>query len=597
MGAGETRPAFDAAAALESTRRRRLLALWLLLIAGLFSGLAAGMMIATVLTGMSEPQNAATVETLRRALAADPSNAALREAVRAEDLRVRGAYFAGRRRLAVGAWLLLAGLTGVVLCARWYAAGERTMPVPGSPAERADAAGFVRRMQAGWAAVALAAAAGGGALLVLVLTGPTAPSPQAPLPLREGGEGAGGREKPPQQAQFKENWPIFRGPTGMGIAPAGDWPLSWDAQTGAGIVWKAPVPMPGKSSPILWGDRLFLTGADANGREVMCFDRASGVLLWRTAVPAPPGGLASQEDLQVLEETGYAASTPATDGRRVYALFATADLAAVDFSGKPAWVRRLGAPENSYGIAVSPIVHDGSVIVQFDRGAAPEDDLSALLFIDPATGATTASVARPAAGSWATPIIAATASGPQLVAAGKPWVIAYDPRMAAELWRCSGLTGDVAPSPVYADGMVFVTNEYARLMAIRTDGSGDVTSTHVVWQAEEGMSDASSPVCDGKLFLQAHSSGRMTCYDARAGRLLWETRLDGALWASPTLAGGVVYLPDDRGRTHIFRLADSFAEIAAPALGEPIHATPAFADGHIYVRTQGHLFCIGGKQP
>ena len=150
---------------------------------------------------------------------------------------------------------------------------------------------------------------------------------------------------------------------------------------------------------------------------------------------------------------------------------------------------------------------------------------------------------------------------------------------------------------VIAGDVAFVTNEYALVMAVRTDGSGDVTQTHVVWTADEGMSDASSPLCDGNLFLQVHGSGLVTCYDARQGKLLWEAWLDSAFWASPALVGNTVYLPGDDGKTYIFELGREFTLAGTPDVGEPIYATPAFADSRIYIRGDEHLFCIGKEQP
>jgi outer membrane protein assembly factor BamB len=169
--------------------------------------------------------------------------------------------------------------------------------------------------------------------------------------------------------------------------------------------------------------------------------------------------------------------------------------------------------------------------------------------------------------------------------------------MGGELWRAAGLSGDVAPSAAYADGKAFVTNEYSCLMAIRADGSGDVSNTHVAWKADEGMSDASSPVCNPEFFLQAHSSGQVTCYDAKEGKLLWTKELQAGVWASPSLVGNLVYLPDEKGKMHIFELANPSRDIAAPDLAEAVYASPAFGGSQIYVRTVKHLFCIGHKRP
>jgi len=375
------------------------------------------------------------------------------------------------------------------------------------------------------------------------------------------------------------------------VKPA-DWPMKWDAETGESILWKAAVPSPGNSSPLLWGNRVFLTGADADRQEVMCFERSSGEPLWRIAVAAPRGNV-TKDNIKVMPETGYAAPTPATDGERVYATYASGDVAAVDFNGKVVWARNLGKPENAYGRASSLLIYRDKVIVQFDRGAEPRDGLSALLALDAKSGKTVWSAPRPVRSCWCTPILVPVGEHVELVANGSPWIMAYDPESGRELWRCAGMASDVACSPTFADGLVFIANENAKALAIRPGGSGDVTLTKVVWAADDGMPDAASPVADGRFFLQATSSGRVTCFDARNGKLLWEHLLGCALWASPTIAGNRVYLPGADGKVCILELADKPSLIAACNLGEPLVATPAFGDGCIYFRGAKSLFCVG----
>jgi outer membrane protein assembly factor BamB len=294
-----------------------------------------------------------------------------------------------------------------------------------------------------------------------------------------------------------------------------------------------------------------------------------------------------------MEPTGYASPTAATDGERVYVFFATADLAAVDFQGNLVWKKHLGDPNNTYGIATSPIVYDGKVILQFDRGTMPDEDLSRLIAFDPKTGEEVWSVKRPVVNSWSTPVVTETETGIELITAAAPWVISYDPDMGTELWRAQVLSGDVAPSPVVARNVSYVTNEYAKVAAVQTGGVGDVTDTKVLWTAQDGMSDAPSPICDGRLFLQVHSRGRVTCYDAAEGKMVWDETIDSPFWASPTLVGDTVYLPSADGKVYLFELAESFDLSVTLDMGEPVLATPAFADSRIYIRGEQHLFCIG----
>ena len=505
------------------TRDNRFLALALLLVSALFAGTIIGVLLITHFTEEGEPPpGSETFQELSALLQKHPDADEIRDALRREDLRVREDYFTRRRLVRVGSFLLLAGLAAVVVCARWYASLDPRTPGPRSLAERMDDTRWLRsRRRTLTALAAIGGLVGAAALAMAVIGGSPAlqSDPSEPVEPTETIEAA----------DFVRNWPRFRGPNGMGIVEAGEWPTRWNAKTGENIAWKVAVPLPGNSSPVIWDDRIFLTGADAGRREVLCYSRSSGELLWRTPVPSLLAADDEAGELDVMEQTGYAAPTAATDGRRVYAFFATADLAAIDFSGRIVWARNLGRPDNIYGIAVSPIVHEDKLILQFDRGTMAEDELSSIVALDTRTGDEVWRTDRPVVNSWSTPIIAQTSAGAELITCGAPWVIAYDPDLGTELWRADVLSGDVAPCPVVANDMVFVTNEYAKMAAIRTGGTGDVTETHVAWAAEDGMSDAPSPICDGELFLQVHSSGRATCYDAAEGTLIWEHQFDFTL--------------------------------------------------------------------
>jgi len=584
----------------DALRRRRAVAAHVMLVSAIFTGVVLGVMI---LTHLAEPANAPlspTLEALREELHRNPDDERYTASLRELDRELRRRYFERRRRLRIGAVLLLIGAAVTAAAGRCHAEFDPIPPHPSLPAERRDADLWLTRRRRNLIAVGLA---GGGALALLLLMALTggADYPRAPAP-SPGSSGQTGETSVPSAPQpaasrrYRGNWPQFRGPTGMGIVPEGKWPTEWDAGSGRNIVWKTEVAAPGHSSPVVWADYVFLTGAIAEEQEkqeVLCFDRATGREVWRTAVRAarPPG-----HEIEVFDDTGHAAPTPATDGFRVYATYASADVAAVDFSGKVVWARNLGNPESAYGRATSLVVHKDMVLVQFDRGSSADENRSALIALDVKTGRTIWRAPRPVPNSWSSPLLIETDAGAELITAGDPWVISYDPDTGVELWRCEGLSGDVAPVPVFAAGLVFVTNEYAQVMAIRTGGAGDVTKTHIAWTAEDGMSDASSPIATEKYFLQAHSSGLLTCYAAGTGRLLWEHELQASVWASPTLAGGIVYLPGEDGKVYLFGLADKFNLIRACDLGEPLYATPAFADGFIYARGKKHLFCIGGSE-
>ena len=516
------------------------------------------------------------LNALKAQLAKNPADEQLTAAVRDEDVRLRRRYFADRVVFQRGAYLLLAGGIAVVLSAKWFVSFNPRGP---RGVRRAD---LLDRPPA--AAVARRSLAGLGGILALMTAGLVAVILFPVDPLRPPATGT---------------WPRFRGPAGLGLVAQGDWPLEWDAATGKNILWKCPIPGKGKSSPIVSGYRVFITSADMEGQilYVVCVDRTTGRILWTKDFKPDFSKWTQQgrDDFHVSGDTGWAAATPATDGRYVFAAFATADVACLDLAGKVLWRRNLGAPESMYGMASSLLVHEGMLLWQVDQGSDAEEGLSALLALDANTGQDLWRADRPVGNSWSTPILVKVGKYLELVTAANPWVIAYDPSTGLELWRANVLGGDVAPSPVFADGVVFVSNDGAKAAAIRAGGSGDVSETDVLWTSEEGMPDIASPLCDGKRLLQATGGGRVTCLDAATGKMIWEHEFTCGFKASPTLVGNLVYLPGDDGETYIFELADTFALRTAAHLGEPIDATPAFVESRIYIRGEKHLFSIGER--
>jgi outer membrane protein assembly factor BamB len=481
-----------------------------------------------------------------------------------------------------GGWLLAAGAVIFLIAASRAAAYRRRLPHPHPDLNEPQKALTLARL-ARWsvAGVALAVAGGGVATAVLVGAGVVDLTPPkevqsslAPAPTAE---------------QLAAEWPVFRGPGGLGLCPDANAPDTWDGTTGAGILWKAPLPLPGHNSPIVWGDRVFLTGADKTQRVVYCFDAATGRTLWQQPVKTAAGSAVPV----VTDETGFAASTACTDGRAVYAIFANADVACFDFSGKPLWARNVGPFSNSYGHATSLLTYKNFLLVQLDQGL-PGKSRSSLLALDVATGKTAWETRRNVPQSWATPILIATAQGDQLITCAKPWVIAYNPENGAELWRAGVLEGEIAPSAVFGGGLVYVVNVSAKLTALRTDGTGDVTEKAVAWQAEDGLPDIASPLTDGKrLWLLTTEGGKVTCYDAKAGKPLYEHELKVTCKASPSLAGDRVYVTEEEGGVvHILAAADG-KELGKNPLGENVDACLAFHKGRIFIRGAKNLYAVG----
>jgi outer membrane protein assembly factor BamB len=396
----------------------------------------------------------------------------------------------------------------------------------------------------------------------------------------------------PSAEEIHANWPRFRGPGGAGVSAQSDSPITCDVKTGANIAWTAAVPAAGYSSPVVWGDRVFLSGGDEAKREVMCFDALSGKLLWESAVPKTAGSPA--EPPEVPEQCGMAAATVATDGRRVYAMFANGDLAAFNFDGSLAWSKYLGFPKNPYGHAASLLTWQDRVIVQFDQGDA-DDNLSKLYEFDGATGAVVWQQPRPVGASWATPIVIDAAGQSQIITLAVPWVIAYSAKDGAEIWRADCLDGEVTPSPIFANGTLYVVSPSNKLQAIRPDGRGDVTATHLGWIAEDSIPDVTSPVSNGELVFVLDSTGVLTCYDAKTGKKQWGHDFAEECHASPSIAGNRLYIITKKGALVALDAGRQYKELGRSALGEEVFASPAFARNRIYVRGSKHLICIDAK--
>ena len=541
--------------------------------------------------------NSPALTELKLALARTPRDEALKKQIRALDQELREIQAWHVAMGTRGAWLFL-GSALLFLSTFKYATQLKRLPRPDKSQKSAD--DEVRETaQVQWVVLGAMAVVGGAAWM-LAANGETqlkasAPNPSGgtPVPVAEAAPVAPTTPFPTPE-EIKSNWPRFRGPDGLGLSAYTNLPAAWNTNTGEGILWKVEVPISGPNSPILWGNRLFLTGANSKKREIYCYDALSGKLLWQKAVVS--GAAPNAEAPNVVEDSGtFAPSTAATDGRRIYAIFATGDVAAFDFAGNQVWSRYLGPLDNSYGHASSLVQHQNRLLVQLDQGTG-KDGKSKLLALDALTGQTAwESPARPVPNSWSTPIVIHAANKDQIITCGNPWVIAYDAANGSELWRAKVLYGEVTPSPVFANGLVYTVMDGEKLSAIKPDGSGDVTKTHVAWSAEDGLPDITSPVGDGQRIFLITTSGLLTCYNAPDGKKVWEKELELGFHSSPSIAGERLYLWGDKGMGLVLAAAGEFKELARSDLGEPILSSPAFADGRIYIRGKKNLFCLGNK--
>jgi outer membrane protein assembly factor BamB len=355
--------------------------------------------------------------------------------------------------------------------------------------------------------------------------------------------------------------------------------VDWDGKTGRNVAWKAEVPLPGKNSPVLWGNRVFLSGADGSIGEVFCWDATTGRLLWRSRVPPSEGG--APQATRVSKDTGFAASTLAVNGTRVFAAFATGELAAFDLQGKAAWVRRLGTPILNYGYASSLALLDDGVVVQFDQ-----EENGRLVFFAGEDGSVRWETPRAVLGAWSTPVRVVAGGRARIVTSGTPFLAAYDAETGREAWKLMGLMGENAPSPAFADGRLFVGTQLLSLFA------ADAATGKKLWEVYDDLPDVSSPVAAAGQVLMAASFGVVTCLDASDGSTLWRQEFPTGFYASPILAGGRYYLLDRSGVMRILAAERKPRLIASPALGEPADATPAFQGGAIYIRGERRLYCI-----
>lgn len=573
----------------------------LALISGVFSLVLGGMLIANSFRLYRGPGNgkvrlveAGELLPLKAALREDPKNEALKQKIRRLDRELRQDYFRMEKLATRGGWSLMGGVAVFLTSLQLARQLKRpAIPIPVIPPRKEDPV-----QASALAAKAVTGTALGLASLTLALVWNV--DRQWPGDVSKPATGAkpsaGGLEDPAWFAppeEFAINWPRFRGPDGSGNTALTDLPETWDGPSGKNVLWKSEIGLPGESSPVIWGNKVFLTGADAKRRELYCFDATTGSLLWKEAVGTPQSERAGAPE--VMEDTGFAAPTAATDGRRVFAIFANGDIAGFTTDGKRLWARSLGTPENMYGHATSLMMWRNRVIVVFDQADA-EAGKSKIMALEAATGTPVWTTAREVANSWVSPILINYQNREQIITSADPWVIAYDPATGKELWKAGCMKGDVATSPVFANDLVYLGCDQTAVTAIKPDGSGNVTETKIAWKNEEaGLPDMCSMFCDGPR-VYTLVFGVFHAFDALTGEHLWEHDTGAKFQASPCLIQGKIHLLTTDGVMIIGEASkEGFKETGRAALGEGTGASPAFAPGKIYLRGKKHLFCIGKK--
>jgi outer membrane protein assembly factor BamB len=385
-------------------------------------------------------------------------------------------------------------------------------------------------------------------------------------------------------------WPQWRGPSAQGHVAEAKYTDTWSPASR--FQWKVAIPGRGNSSPVVWGDRLFLTTSRENGRRLsmLAFSRTDGRLLWETFVP--------QEGVEgVHEKNGYASATPATDGQRVYASFGRHGLVAIDLNGKIVWHRKFGVIDNYHGPAGSPVLYRDRIFLYQDQNPTASQSAFVAAF-DKATGRTIWQTPRTETVGWGTPVVIDVGDRDELVVSGQRRVAAYDPDTGRELWTVRGMTFEVIPTPVVGHGLVFASSGRAGpTFAIRPGGSGDVTRTHVAWSTPKGSPFVPSGIVVGDLlYLVNDMQSILTVYEATSGTLVYQGRLGVAqregFSASPVAVNGKVFFTNDEGQTFVVEAGREFRLLHVNELGARTLASPALVDGSWYWRSDGQLVAI-----
>ncbi|MCA9175916.1 MAG: PQQ-binding-like beta-propeller repeat protein [Planctomycetales bacterium] len=403
-----------------------------------------------------------------------------------------------------------------------------------------------------------------------------------------------------------ENWPQWRGPDGNGISSAPAAPLKWSATEN--VRWRTPLPGPGGATPVIWGERIFVTSVDGDELVLLCIDTA-GKQLWRNVV--------STGNKDVRGDEGNSASpSPCTDGRHVWAFMGNGALACYDIDGKQVWKLdvqdRYGKLNIAFGMTSTPVLDKGRLFLQLIHGEGnPQTREAKVVALDAATGAELWSADRPSDASrecehsYASPILYRDDSGEQLITHGADYVVSYDAGNGKELWRCGELNpkGNYNPtlrfvaSPVATDGAIIVPSaKNGPVLSLSPRGKGDITSAapYRLWTRERNTPDVPSPlVHDGVVYL-CRENGTLICVDLASGEELYQERVHGQRHrASPVYAAGHLYMSARDGRVSVVKTGRKFELVAQNDLNEALSASPAIADGVLYLRTFDALYAIG----
>lgn len=398
-----------------------------------------------------------------------------------------------------------------------------------------------------------------------------------------------------------ENWPQFRGPTGQGISTDRNPPLTWSATEN--VAWKTELPGESWSSPIVWGDRMFVTTATDGGEScrVLSVDRKTGTILWDKEV-------FKQVPRRKEARNSFATPTPATDGNRVYVCFGDGSFAALNFAGEVVWTNRDHPFYGQHGLGTALLLHDGVLVMARDGSSDGEDkkagwqtpwDKSYVVALDAQTGKERWKTGRGLSRiSHGTPVIWEHEGRAVVVSEAGDVVQGFDLKTGERLWSNEVLGEGKVPSVVLGEGLVFTSGGWGgkeSIKGFKLGGSGDLKEANLVWEQKKGM-----PKVPSMIYVQSHlfavtDGGIATCMKAATGEIVWQERVGGNFSASPVAAAGRIYFVGDNGETTVIEAGPEFKVLAKNALGEKLQASPAISQGQIFIRTEKSLFCIGAK--
>ncbi len=402
-------------------------------------------------------------------------------------------------------------------------------------------------------------------------------------------------------ASAAENWARFRGPTGQGVSSEKGLPTRWSATEN--IAWKTAVPGAGWSSPIIHGDRIFLTATMDEGKacHVLCVNRRDGKILWDTEV-------FQQTPTKKRRDNSYATPTPTTDGERVYAVFSGGSIAALDYDGQIAWTNHEVEFFSQHGLAASPILYKDLLIMPYDGSSDGKDNLvgfkkpwdkAVLLAVDKATGDVrwrgTRGMSRL---GHVTPNIVRVNGSDQIVSGAGDVVQGFDPQTGKRIWSVYSQGEGVAPSLVFGEGLVFSCSgfEAPTIRVVKTGGQGDVTSSHIAWEQKKGVPSLASMLYVAPHIYSVTDAGVVTCFTAKTGEIVWQNRIGGKHSCSPVYIDGKIYfLSEAEGEAVIIEAGSEFHVVARNRLDEKCKGSIGVSQGNLFIRSENHLFCIGDR--